>query len=119
MFSDQISHTIAIKCYQGAKAMTTAKKSTKTVKKSPVKAKKTMATKVTKTVKTTRKAKRPAKVQSFRLSPEAYSFLSFKFTEQTIYWGILLVMVFALTIWVLNIQISTNDLIDSIKTTIN
>jgi len=88
--------------------MATAKKSSKATKKSsPVKAKKT--------TKVARKSRKITRIQSFHLSPEEQTFLSFKFTMQSIYWLILLVLIFILAIWVLNIQITTSDLINSIQ----
>jgi len=56
--------------------------------------------------------------QSFKLSPETSPFVSFRITDQTVYWSILLVMILVLTLWILQIQINISNILDSIKTTI-
>jgi hypothetical protein len=67
------------------------------------------------TKKSSKKIKKASKMQSFHLSKEANRFLSFKLTEQTIYWIILLVLILGLSLWVLNIQLRTTDILNSIS----
>jgi len=99
--------------------MATAKKPTtkKSVPKKPVAktAKKVVAAKtVTKKV-TAVKAKKVAKPQSFKLSNESGPFVSFRVTEQTVYWSILLIYIMLLVLWISNIQLETMRIIDTIK----
>lgn len=71
--------------------------------------------KTTKRVATKRVAvKRPAPMRSFQVVDETVPFLTFRFTDQTVYWSILLVMILALGLWVLNIQISITDILNTI-----
>lgn len=56
------------------------------------------------------------KHQSFKISQEQAPFLTFRFTEQTFYWIILLSMILALALWVYNIQLKTTDILNSIST---
>lgn len=65
--------------------------------------------------KPSKKAKKPIKHQSFKLSKDPVPFLTFQFTEQTFYWIILLAMIIALALWVYNIQLRTTDILDSIS----
>ncbi len=60
-----------------------------------------------------KKATQPQLV-SFRLSKDSTPFNVFKITEQTIYWGILLIYVLLLSLWILRIQIDTLLIIDRI-----
>lgn len=102
--------------------MATAKKPTtkKTTAKKPVAAKTTTSKKVV-TAKTTPKkvtavkAKKAAKVQSFKLSNETGPFVSFRVTEQTVYWSILLIYIMLLVLWISNIQLETMRIIETIK----
>jgi len=55
------------------------------------------------------------KMKSFELSPDHKPFMSFRVTDQTIYWSILLILVLLLGVWVLNIQINLSDILDSVK----
>jgi hypothetical protein len=48
-----------------------------------------------------------AKMQSFAISKTNKPFMTFQFTEQTVYWVILLALIAILFMWVLNIQIDT------------
>ena len=83
-----------------------------TKKKTPAKksvSKKTVAKKVV------TKSKKPIKYESFKISREKAPFTAFRFTEQTLYWTILLVVIFALSLWVLHIQMDLIDLINSIS----
>jgi len=64
--------------------------------------------------KTTIKSKAAIKHKSFKLSKEPAPFMTFRFTEQTFYWVILLAMILALALWVYNIQLKTTDILDSI-----
>ncbi len=61
-----------------------------------------------------RKAKTP-KLESFKVAKDTKPFVSYRITEQTVYWSILLILILILSLWVLNIQINISDLLDSIK----
>lgn len=52
---------------------------------------------------------------SFSMLKESSPFMSFKITDQTIYWSILFIYIFALSLWVLNIQIDTLKILNSIQ----
>ena len=54
--------------------------------------------------------------QSFQISKERSPFVSFKVTNQTIYWSALAISILILSIWVLNIQLDTLDIINKINT---
>ena len=60
------------------------------------------------------KAKKSTKPVTFKISREKSPFFTFKFTEQTVYWIILLALIFALSLWVLKIQLDTTEIINSI-----
>ncbi len=77
-------------------------------------AKKTKAKKTT-PKKITHKTHKKA-LKSFKVGKDSKPFMSFKVTDQTIYWSILLIMVLALSLWVLQIQINITDTINSINT---
>jgi len=61
-----------------------------------------------------RTSKKSAKMESFKLSKSKTPFVSFKITKQTIYWAVLLTLIFILFIWVLNIQIDTIRAVNNI-----
>ena len=88
--------------------MATAKKVT---------AKKATARKVSVKKSSPRKA-RKVSVKSFKVSPEATPFVSFRITDQTVYWSILLILILVLALWVLQIQVNISNILDSIKNTI-
>jgi hypothetical protein len=54
-------------------------------------------------------------LKSFRISKEQAPFLSFYMTEQTIYWAFLLVMTLLLALWILDTQLNTVRILDSIN----
>jgi hypothetical protein len=84
--------------------MATAKKATKKVS-----AKKSTAKKVS----APRKAK-PGNLKSFVVYKEPTPFFTFKITDQTVYWTILLLMILGLGYWVLQIQINIADILNKI-----
>jgi len=57
------------------------------------------------------------KLESFKIQKETGPFMSFKITEQTVYWLVVVLMVFLLGIWVLNIQMDLSELLDQIEYT--
>ncbi|HUC96396.1 MAG TPA: hypothetical protein VMR16_01895 [Candidatus Saccharimonadales bacterium] len=70
--------------------------------------------------KTTKKKSAPKKakvtdLRSFKLSKESTPFVSFKITNQTIYWSILLILILILALWVLQIQINISDVLNTIR----
>ena len=64
-----------------------------------------------------RVASRPKNVamKSFKLSKEKMPFISFKITDQTVYWSVLLILILGLGLWVVNLQISISNILDNIK----
>lgn len=48
--------------------------------------------------------KKTPKLKSFQVSKSDAPFMTFKITEQTVYWTILLSLITILFIWVINIQ---------------
>lgn len=76
-------------------------------------------TKSVKTIKNT--IKKPIKrvkkvvVKDFKISKEPYPFMTFKITEQTLYWFVMLSLVFCLALWVLSLQLKTTEIIESIS----
>ena len=61
--------------------------------------------------------KKAAKLESFKLSKETAPFISFRVTEQTVYWSILLILILVLALWILQLQIDVTDILNNIKTT--
>lgn len=55
-----------------------------------------------------------AKIQSFVIAKPNEPFMTFKFTEQTVYWVILLALIAILFMWVLRIQIDTLRTVNNI-----
>jgi hypothetical protein len=100
-FIIKMSHTVVIKNHQRRWAIMATKK---TAPKKKVAAKKTVA----------RKPKSVAQ-QSFKVAPEKYPFITFKITDQTVYWSILLILILLLGIWVINIQISISEILSNFK----
>jgi hypothetical protein len=74
-----------------------------------------MATAKKKTAKKAKTAKGAVKHQTFKLSREKTPFLTFRVTEQTVYWAILLVLIFILALWVLNIQLYVADILSGVS----
>lgn len=74
-----------------------------------------MATTKKSSKKSKKGVKKVAKLKTFKLYKEQTPFLSFKFTMQTMYWFILLVLIFALSLWVLSIQLKTASILESIS----
>lgn len=62
-------------------------------------------------------ARKPRNVamQSFKLSKEKMPFVTFKITDQTVYWSALLILILLLGLWVVNIQINISDILNAIK----
>jgi len=58
------------------------------------------------------------KVESFKLYAEPTPFMTFRVTEQTFYWFVMIACIFCLALWVLSIQLDTNRILDSIVATI-
>lgn len=53
--------------------------------------------------------------KTFKVSPDVKPFVQFHITNQTIIWSVLLVMTLVLALWVLQIQLNTIEILDSIK----
>lgn len=56
---------------------------------------------------------------SFKVGRETTPFKTYKITEQTIYWGVLVVYILLLSLWILKIQVDTLNIVDQIETMIN
>lgn len=54
-------------------------------------------------------------VQSFRKCPEPQPFMTFKITQDTVYWLIICVLVFALGAWILKVQRDVMALYDQVE----
>lgn len=91
--------------------MAKAKKSTKSTKPATVKAVKSAPV----AKKSAKKAKK-VELKHFKISREPLPFLTFKITEQTVYWFVVVSLIFCLALWVLDIQIKTSAIIDTINT---
>lgn len=59
-----------------------------------------------------------ANVQSFKIAQETMPFLTFKITQQTFYWTVLLIFVLIVQVWVLNLQLNVTDILNSITPTL-
>jgi hypothetical protein len=64
--------------------------------------------------KTAPKKPRVAKLESFKVTKESVPFMSFKITDQTVYWSILLILILVLALWVLQIQINISDVLNKV-----
>lgn len=99
-------------------ATTTKKTGTKTVAKKPAVARKT-TTKAAATrksnVKSAAKKHKAVTHQSFRPSKESTPFMTFQFTQQSLYWLILSVLVLALGAWVMYLNIKIQDIYDQVE----
>lgn len=93
---------------------TNAKKPVKKVAAKKVVHKKAPAAAAHKT--TVRTTKAPV-VKSFRVSRPAEPFLTFRITNQTLYWLILAILVVGLGVWVTVISYRVQDIYDQIDTT--
>ncbi len=73
-----------------------------------------MATKKKPTVKKSspKKAKK-IKVESFKINKEPKPFNTYRVTDQTVYWSILLILILVLALWILQIQINITEVIDT------
>jgi hypothetical protein len=60
-------------------------------------------------------SKKSIKLESFQACNETAPFISLRVTEQTVYWSVLLVYVLVLSLWILNIQLQTLEIINSIN----
>jgi hypothetical protein len=59
-------------------------------------------------------SKKSTEAKSFVIGKESSPFMSFRVTNQTIYWAILFIYILLLSLWVLNIQMDTIQIINSI-----
>ena len=66
-----------------------------------------------------RTVKKPRKttVQSFKLNKETVPFVTYKITEQTVYWSILLILILVLALWVLQIPVNSSDMLSNLNIT--
>lgn len=101
------------------------KKSTK-VTKAPVKktvAKKTTATKKVVPAKKTTAKRKPTKkaskshYESFKVATDVPPFLSFKITQQTIYWVILSSVIIFFQLWIIRMQYDVVTILEEIEST--
>lgn len=92
---------------------TTAKKSS-VAKSAPVKtAAKRSPVKKTAVKSVSKKAQKSPKYETLRLSKETADFMSFKITEQTVYWVILASVVIFFQLWILKLQHQALDVIQA------
>ena len=78
------------------------------------KSKKSVKTTKATSAKPAKKAKKVV-LKNFKVSKEPLPFMSFKITEQTLYWFVMLSLIFCLALWILNIQLKTTAIIDTIN----
>jgi hypothetical protein len=64
---------------------------------------------------TKKKVAKVAPLRSFKPSKEPTPFLTFRVTDQTVYWSILLILILILALWVLQIQINISNVLNQIK----
>lgn len=88
-------------------------KSKKSVKTTKAKAAEVKASRVV-AKKPIKKAKKIA-LKNFKVGKEPLPFMTFKITEQTLYWFVMLSLIFCLALWILNIQLKTTAIIDTIN----
>ena len=60
-------------------------------------------------------AKKVASDNSFKIIKDKTPFMTYKITDQTIYWAILFIYIFALSLWVLHLQIETLEIINNMQ----
>lgn len=77
--------------------------------------KKSTTAKATTTRKTTAKKPKTVPAQSFRRYNDATPFMTFKFTQQSLYWLILSVIVLALGAWVMYLNVQIQNLYDQVE----
>lgn len=81
--------------------------------------KSTKKTKVVSKPLAVKRVKKPTKaskkITHFKMSKESTPFMTFKLTEQTLYWFVMLSLIFSLSLWVLSIQLKTTYLLESIS----
>lgn len=89
-------------------ATTTKKTATKTAAKKPASARKS-------TTKPAVKKQKAVTHQSFRPTKENTPFMTFQFTQQSVYWLILSVLVLALGAWVMYLNVKIQDIYDQVE----
>jgi len=88
----------------------------KTTKKTATKPKKVVRAKAKATPKAKAvRSRSKAVAKSFQIVRDRAPFVSYSITTQTIYWGVLLVYILLLSLWILNIQLDTLRIIDKIN----
>ena len=69
-----------------------------------------------KSAKSPKKARKVVKkVVAFKVAKEKTPFMTFKLTEQTFYWFVMLSLIFCLALWVLSIQLKTTEILESLS----
>lgn len=63
---------------------------------------------------TAKKVEKQPEIKSFRLTKED-KFFTTRVTLQTVYWSILSIVILVLVLWILNVQLETIELLDSIN----
>ncbi len=105
--------------------MATAKKTT--VKKTVTPKKKVVTNKVptnkrsvaSKSTANKTSSKKSAQAKSFKLSKNVPSFTTFKITEQTVYWIIIIAVIIFFQLWIISLQIEISNLLDEQLSSIN
>lgn len=65
------------------------------------------------------RSRRKATPKSFGVAPNDKPFMSFRVTQQTFYWTVLLIFVLIVQVWVLNMQIDVTNLLNEVETQIS
>jgi hypothetical protein len=81
----------------------------------PTKKKVSKKSKPQATKRTTVTKKSAPRVESFKIAPETVPFVTFKITDQTVYWLVLVGYVSLLSLWVLKIHLDTLDILNKIN----
>lgn len=66
--------------------------------------------------KTTSRAPKMPKYETFKVASSDMPFMSFKLTQQTFYWTLLLIVVLLVQVWVLSMQIDVTNLLNQVET---
>lgn len=80
----------------------------------PASKKKPAAKRVVAKKTTSRKPKEP-KYETFKVASSDMPFMSFRVTQQTFYWTLLLIVVLLVQVWVLSMQIDVTNLINQVE----
>lgn len=73
-----------------------------------------MATKKRPAKKTPAKRASKKELRSFKVGQTKQPFMSFRITDQTVYWAVIGILVIALGVWVTYLQVKINEIYDQV-----